>query len=210
MYKINNPTRADLLPDVVKLYAKKLNKEFLLEYTESNTKIHLIDSIRKAHYKDNLLLRLNHFFINNNDYYFKSTIDINIGKINKLDNKDEYSAENFANYINFNIEYQIATNDTLGIFLTNAFQISFEQVRYNYICLIANKENLDLINDYISKTSKKIQISQLQDFDETMIEPNLYDYENGNYSIEIDSCGIVPYKLKHEKFLVAYLITNIN
>ena len=210
MYKINNPMKADLLPYIVKLYAEKLNKEYLLEYTESNTKIHLIDSIREAHKKDNLLLRLNHFFSNNNAYYFKNTIDINIGKINKHDNKDEYLVENFANYLNFNIEYQIATKDTLGIFLTNAFQISFEQVKYNYICLIANKVNLDFINDYISETSKNIQISQLQDFDETMIEPNLYEYENGNYSIEIDSCGVVPYKLKNEKFLIAYLITNIN
>ena len=202
--------KADLLPYIVKLYAEKLNKEYLLEYTESNTKIHLIVSIREAHKKDNLLLRLNHFFSNNNTYYFKNTIDINIGKINKHDNKDEYLVENFANYLNFNIEYQIATKDTLGIFLTNAFQISFEQVKYNYICLIANKENLDFINDYISETSKNIQISQLQDFDETMIEPNLYNYENGNYSIEIDSCGIIPYKLKNEKYFVAYLITNIN
>jgi hypothetical protein len=210
MYKINNPMKADLLPYIVKLYAEKLNKEYLLDYRESNTKIHLIDSIREAHKKDNLLLRLNHYFSNNNNYYFKNTIDINIGKLHKLDNKDEYLAQNFANYLNFNIEYQIATNDTLGIFLTNAFQISFEQVKYNYICLIANKENLDLINDYISQTTKNIQISQLQDFDETMIEPNLYNYENGNYSIEIDSCGIVPYKLKNEKFLLAYLISNLD
>ena len=209
MYKINKPTRAGLLPVVVKLYAEKLNKEYLLGYKESNTKIHLIDSIREAHKKDNLLLRLNHFFSNNNAYNFKNTIDINIGKINKLDNKDEYSVENFANYLNLNIEYQRATKDTLGMFLTNAFQISFEHVKYNYICLIANKANIDFINEYISKYSS-IQISQLNQFDETMIEPNLYDYEHGNYSIEIDSCGIVPYKLKNEKFLVAYLISNLN
>jgi hypothetical protein len=210
MYKINKPTRAGLLPVVVKLYAEKLNKEYLLEYRESNTLIHLIDSIREAHKKDNLLLKLNHFFTNNNDYCFHSTIDINIGKINKLDNKDEYLAENFANYLNFNIEYQIATKDTLGLFLTNAFQISFEKVKYNYICLIANKVNLDLINDYISQTSKNIQISQLQEFDETMIEPVLFDYADGYYSVEIDSCGIVPYKLKNGKFLVAYLISNLD
>ena len=209
MYKINKPTRAGLLPVVVKLYAEKLNKEYLLGYKESNTKIHLIDSIREAHKKDNLLLRLNHFFSNNNAYNFKNTIDINIGKINKLDNKDEYLVENFANYLNFNIEYQRATKDTLGMFLTNAFQISFEHVKYNYICLIANKANIDFINEYISKYSS-IQISQLNQFDETMIEPNLYDYEHGNYSIEIDSCGIVPYKLKNEKFLVAYLISNLD
>ena len=72
-----------------------------------------------------------------------------------------------------------------------------------------SKENLDFINEYISKYSS-IQISQLNQFDETMIEPNLYDYEHGNYSIEIDSCGIVPYKLKNEKFLVAYLISNLD
>ena len=210
MYKINKPTRAGLLPVVVKLYAEKLNKEYLLGYKESNTKIHLIDSIREAHKKDNLLLRLNHFFSNNNAYNFKNTIDINIGKINKLDNKDEYSVENFANYLNLNIEYQRATKDTLGLFLTNAFQISFENVKYNYICLIGNKENIDFINKNISECSKKIKISQLQDFDETMVEPNLYDYENGNYSIKIDSCGIVPYKLKNEKFLVAYLISNLD
>ena len=209
MYKINKPTRAGLLPVVVKLYAEKLNKEYLLGYKESNTKIHLIDSIREAHKKDNLLLRLNHFFSNNNAYNFKNTIDINIGKINKLDNKDEYLVENFANYLNFNIEYQRATKDTLGMFLTNAFQISFEHVKYNYICLIGNKANIDFINEYISKYSS-IQISQLNQFDETMIEPNLYDYEHGNYSIEIDSCGIVPYKLKNEKFLVAYLISNLD
>ena len=209
MYKINKPTRAGLLPVVVKLYAEKLNKEYLLGYKESNTKIHLIDSIREAHKKDNLLLRLNHFFSNNNAYNFKNTIDINIGKINKLDNKDEYSVENFANYLNLNIEYQRATNDTLGMFLTNAFQISFEHVKYNYICMIGNKANIDFINEYISKYSS-IQISQLNQFDETMIEPNLYDYEHGNYSIEIDSCGIVPYKLKNEKFLVAYLISNLD
>jgi hypothetical protein len=210
MYKINKPTRAGLLPVVVKLYAEKLNKEYLLGYTESNTKIHLIDSIRKAHNKDNLLLRLNHFFINNNDYYFKSTIDINIGKINKLDNEDEYLVENFSNYLNINIEYQIATKDTLGLFLTNAFQISFENVKYNYVCLIGNKVNIDFINKNINDSSKKIKISQLQHFDETMIEPNLYNYENGNYSIEIDSCGIIPYKLKNEKYLVAYLISNLD
>jgi len=209
MYKINKPTRAGLLPVVVKLYAEKLNKEYLLGYKESNTKIHLIDSIREAHKKDNLLLRLNHFFSNNNAYNFKNTIDINIGKINKLDNKDEYSVENFANYLNLNIEYQRATKDTLGMFLTNAFQISFEHVKYNYICMIGNKANIDFINEYISKYSS-IQISQLNQFDETMIEPNLYDYEHGNYSIEIDSCGIVPYKLKNEKFLVAYLISNLD
>ena len=209
MYKINKPTRAGLLPDVVKLYAEKLNKEYLLGYKESNTKIHLIDSIREAHKKDNLLLRLNHFFSNNNAYNFKNTIDINIGKINKLDNKDEYSVENFANYLNLNIEYQRATKDTLGMFLTNAFQISFEHVKYNYICMIGNKANIDFINEYISKYSS-IQISQLNQFDETMIETNLYDYEHGNYSIEIDSCGIVPYKLKNEKFLVAYLISNLD
>ena len=209
MYKINKPTRAGLLPVVVKLYAEKLNKEYLLGYKESNTKIHLIDSIREAHKKDNLLLRLNHFFSNNNAYNFKNTIDINIGKINKLDNKDEYLVENFANYLNFNIEYQRATKDTLGMFLTNAFQISFEHVKYNYICMIGNKANIDFINEYISKYSS-IQISQLNQFDETMIEPNLYDYEHGNYSIEIDSCGIVPYKLKNEKFLVAYLISNLD
>ena len=209
MYKINKPTRAGLLPVVVKLYAEKLNKEYLLGYKESNTKIHLIDSIREAHKKDNLLLRLNHFFSNNNAYNFKNTIDINIGKINKLDNKDEYLVENFANYLNFNIEYQRATKDTLGMFLTNAFQISFEHVKYNYICLIGNKANIDFINEYISKYSS-IQISQLNQFDETMIEPNLYHYENDNYSIEIDSCGIVPYKLKNEKFLVAYLISNLD
>jgi len=209
MYKINKPTRAGLLPDVVKLYAEKLNKEYLLGYKESNTKIHLIDSIREAHKKDNLLLRLNHFFSNNNAYNFKNTIDINIGKINKLDNKDEYSVENFANYLNLNIEYQRATKDTLGMFLTNAFQISFEHVKYNYICMIGNKANIDFINEYISKYSS-IQISQLNQFDETMIEPNLYHYENDNYSIEIDSCGIVPYKLKNEKFLVAYLISNLD
>ena len=209
MYKINKPTRAGLLPVVVKLYAEKLNKEYLLGYKESNTKIHLIDSIREAHKKDNLLLRLNHFFSNNNAYNFKNTIDINIGKINKLDNKDEYLVENFANYLNFNIEYQRATKDTLGMFLTNAFQISFEHVKYNYICMIGNKANIDFINEYISKYSS-IQISQLNQFDETMIEPNLYHYENDNYSIEIDSCGIVPYKLKNEKFLVAYLISNLD
>ena len=209
MYKINKPTRAGLLPDVGKLYAEKLNKEYLLGYKESNTKIHLIDSIREAHKKDNLLLRLNHFFSNNNAYNFKNTIDINIGKINKLDNKDEYSVENFANYLNLNIEYQRATKDTLGMFLTNAFQISFEHVKYNYICMIGNKANIDFINEYISKYSS-IQISQLNQFDETMIEPNLYDYEHVNYSIEIDSCGIVPYKLKNEKFLVAYLISNLD
>ena len=209
MYKINKPTRAGLLPVVVKLYAEKLNKEYLLGYKESNTKIHLIDSIREAHKKDNLLLRLNHFFSNNNAYNFKNTIDINIGKINKLDNKDEYSVENFANYLNLNIEYQRATKDTLGMFLTNAFQISFEHVKYNYICMIGNKANIDFVNEYISKYSS-IQISQLNQFDETMIEPNLYDYEHGNYSIEIDSCGIVPYKLKNEKFLVAYLISNLD
>ena len=209
MYKINKPTRAGLLPVVVKLYAEKLNKEYLLGYKESNTKIHLIDSIREAHKKDNLFLRLNHFFSNNNAYNFKNTIDINIGKINKLDNKDEYSVENFANYLNLNIEYQRATKDTLGMFLTNAFQISFEHVKYNYICMIGNKANIDFINEYISKYSS-IQISQLNQFDETMIEPNLYHYENDNYSIEIDSCGIVPYKLKNEKFLVAYLISNLD
>jgi hypothetical protein len=40
MYKINNPMKADLLPYIVKLYAEKLNKEYLLDYRESNTKIH--------------------------------------------------------------------------------------------------------------------------------------------------------------------------
>jgi hypothetical protein len=205
MYKINNPMKADLLPHVVKLYAKKLNEEYLLEYRESNTLIHLIDSIRDAHKRDNIFLRLNQFF-SKDTYYFKNSIDINVGKLHKLDNKDE----NFANYLNFNIEYQTATNDTLGMFLNNAFQISFEKVKYNYICLIANKVNLDLINDYISQTSKNIQISQLQEFDETMIEPVLFDYADGYYSVEIDSCGIVPYKLKNGKFLVAYLISNLD
>jgi hypothetical protein len=203
MYKINNPMKADLLPHVVKLYAKKLNEEYLLEYRESNTLIHLIDSIRDAHKRDNIFLRLNQFF-SKDTYYFKNSIDINVGKLHKLDNKDE----NFANYLNFNIEYQTATNDTLGMFLNNAFQISFEKVKYNYICLIANKENIDFINEYISKSSKNIQISQLQHFDETMIEPVLFDYADGYYSVEIDSCGIVPYKLKNDKFLVAYLISN--
>jgi hypothetical protein len=208
MYKINNPTKADFLQRVVKFYAEKLNNEYLLEYSESNTLIHLIDSIREVYKNDNLLLRLNHFF-NKDTYYFKNSIDINVGKLDKLDNKDEYVAENFANYLNFNIEYQIPINDILGMFLNNAFQISFEKVKYNYICVIANKENIDFINEYISKSSKNIQISQLQQFDETMIEPVLYDYVDGYYSVEIDSCGIVPYKLKNDKFLVAYLISNL-
>jgi len=209
MVKINNPMKADLLPYIVKLYAEKLNKEYLLEYRESNTLIHLIDSIRDAYKRDNIFLRLNQFF-SKDTYYFKNSIDINVGKLRKLDNKDEYLAENFANYLNFNIEYQRPTNDTLGMFLNNAFQISFEKVKYNYICLIANKDNIDFINDYISKSSKNIQISQLQHFDETMIEPVLFDYADGYYSVEIDSCGIVPYKLKNGKFLVAYLISNLD
>ncbi len=208
MYKINNPNKADLLQRVVKFYAEKLNNEYLIKYSESNTLIHLIDSIREAYKNDNLLLRLNHFF-NIDTFYFKNSIDINIGKLHKLDNKDEFLAENFANYLNFNIEYQIPTNDILGMFLNYAFQISFEKVKYNYICVIANKENIDFINEYISKSSKNIQISQLQQFDETMIEPVLYDYVDGYYSVEIDSCGIVPYKLKNDKFLVAYLISNL-
>jgi len=209
MYKINNPMRADILPYVVRLYAEKLNKEYLPIYSESNTIIHLIDSIREAHKNQKILINLNNYFTNKDYCVFKNQVDINIGKVHKLDYEDKNLAENFANYLNININDVTPTDNMLGRFLNFAFQISFEVIKYNYICLITKKENIDFINEYISKYSK-IQISQLHQFDETIIEPSLYDYADNNYSIEIDRCGILPYKLKNNQFLVAYLISNLN
>ena len=211
MYKINNPIKADILPHVVRLYAEKLNKEYLPIYSESNTLIHLIDSIREAHKNENFFINLNNYFTNEDYCVFKNQVDINIGKLHKLDNEDKNLAENFANYLNIYINDERPTDKMLGRFLNFVFQISFEVTKYNYICLITNKENLDFITEYISKYSysKEIQISKLQDFDETIIEPSLYDYADNDYSIEIDRCGILPCKLKNDQFLEAYLISNL-
>ena len=208
MVRILNPIRGGYLPQVVQLYAKKLNQEYLPIYSESNTIIHLIDSIREAHKKQKILINLNNYFTNEDYCVFKNQVDINIGKLHRLDKDDNNLAENFANYLNININDLTPTDNMLGRFLNFVFQISFEVIKYNYICLITNKENLNFINGYISKYSK-IQISQLHQFDETIIEPSLYNYADNDYSIEIDRCGILPYKLKNDQFLVAYLISNL-
>ena len=209
MVRILNPIRGGYLPQVVQLYAKKLNQEFLLEYSESNTAIHLIDSLRETYKKNKVLINLNNHFKNENQYVFKNHIDLKFAKLKKLNSEYQYEAEYLGNFLNIIIEDVIPSNEMLGRFLNYTLQISFEVEKYNYICLITNKENLDFINDYISKNSKKIQISQLQHFDETIIEPLLYDFEDNDYGIEIDAYGIAPYKLKYNQFLVAYLISNL-
>ena len=66
MTRILTPLWENSLKKVLLIYAEKLNEEYFEKYNNSNTIIHLIDSLRKSYSSDRnklLTIELNHSFI---------------------------------------------------------------------------------------------------------------------------------------------------
>ena len=91
MTRILTPLWENSLKKVLLIYAEKLNEEYFEKYNNSNTIIHLIDSLRKSYSSDRnklLTIELNHSFITEynqwniplGNYNWKSNIDIKFGQ----------------------------------------------------------------------------------------------------------------------------------
>jgi hypothetical protein len=216
MTRILTPLWENPLKKVLIEYASRLNDSNFEEYTNSNTLIHLIDSLRNSYgFKRQKLLTLelnNDFKFQYNqwnipiDFYsWKKVIDITFGQNTRY---HRY----IGNYLNI-ISEELGNGNQdkiIAQFLNDAFKLSFESERDNCIFWITDPVNIITLNQGFD-IAKPITIEILKTIDPFLggVEQYFINYENQNYSITLTPFFSEPIPIKDNKVVVAYLITNI-
>jgi len=213
MVRILTPLWENVLKKVLPIYAEKLNVEYFEKYNNSNTIIHLIDSLRKSYSIDRnkfLTIELNHSFITEynqwniplGNYNWKSNIDIKFGQ-------NVRHHRYIGNYLNI-ISKELGNGNQLEViqsFINDAFKLSFEGERDNCIFWITDPENIITLNQGLDIT-KPITIEKLKTIDPFLggIEQYFINYANPEYSITLQPFFLEPIPINDNKVVVAYLV----
>jgi hypothetical protein len=213
MTRILTPLWDNPLKKVLIEYASRLNEFNFDEFTNSNTIIHLIDSLRVSYSLKNqnlITIELNHSFkkqynqwnIPVQNYSWKKDIDIKFGQNVRY---HRY----IGNYLNI-ISEGLDNGNQLQIiqsFINDAFKLSFENERDNCIFWITDPENIIVLNQGLDLT-KPITIETLKNIDPFLggVEQYFISYENQEYSIILEPFFAEPLLIKYNKVVVAYLV----